>query len=41
VISAAGKLKEMIAATEEQVKNSPQATQLVGTLAEYYEAAGD
>lgn len=41
VLGAAGKLKEMIAATEEQVKHSPQATQLVGTLAEYYEAAGE
>jgi tetratricopeptide (TPR) repeat protein len=41
VMGAAGKLKEMIAATEEQVKHSPQATQLVGTLAEYYEAAGE
>jgi tetratricopeptide (TPR) repeat protein len=40
-LSATGKLKEMISATEEQLKRSPNAEQLVAILAEYYEAAGD
>lgn len=40
VLASAGKLKEMIAATEEQLERSPQSSQLFDTLAEYYEAAG-
>lgn len=41
VMAAAGKLKEMIATTEEQLKRSPQSAQLAATLSEYYDAAGE
>ena len=41
VLASAGKLKDMIAATEQQLQRSPQSSQLFDTLAEYYEAAGD
>lgn len=41
VLAASGKVKEMIAATEEQLNRSPQAGQLITALAELYEAAGD
>jgi tetratricopeptide (TPR) repeat protein len=41
VLEAKGKLKEMIATAEEQLKRSPNAGQLVAVLAEYYEAIGD
>ncbi|HUE70745.1 MAG TPA: DUF1583 domain-containing protein [Pirellulaceae bacterium] len=40
-LAAAGKLKEMIAAAEEQLKRAPQSVQLHEMLAQYYQAAGD
>ncbi len=41
VLSASGKLKELIQATEEQLVRSPQSAQLHQSLAEYYQATGD
>lgn len=41
VLSASGKLKELIQATEEQLVRSPQSAQLHQALAEYYQATGD
>jgi tetratricopeptide (TPR) repeat protein len=40
-LAQAGKLKELTAAVEEQIRRAPQATQLYETLAEYYQAAGE
>lgn len=40
-LAQSGKLKELIARTEEQLKSSPQSAQLYQTLAEYYQTAGD
>src|SRR5256886_1015164 len=40
-LTQAGKLKELISAVESQLERSPNSTQLVETLAEYYQAAGD
>lgn len=41
VLSASGKLKELIQSTEEQLVRSPQSSQLHQALTEYYQAAGD
>jgi tetratricopeptide (TPR) repeat protein len=41
VMAASGKLKEMVAAAEEQFKRAPQSPQLAAMLSEYYEAAGE
>ncbi|AMV19156.1 DUF1583 domain-containing protein [Planctomyces sp. SH-PL14] len=41
VLSASGKLKELIQSTEEQLARSPQSSQLHQALTEYYQAAGD
>ena len=40
-LAQAGKLKELIAAVEQQIERTPQASQLYETLTEYYQAAGD
>ena len=40
-LAQAGKLKEMIAAAEEQLQRAPQSAQLHEMLAQYYQAAGD
>ncbi|HVX15288.1 MAG TPA: DUF1583 domain-containing protein [Pirellulales bacterium] len=41
VLARTGKLKDMIARAEAQLKNSPNSVQIFQTLAEYYRAAGD
>ena len=41
VLARTGKLKDMIARAEAQLKNSPHSVQIYQTLAEYYQAAGD
>ncbi len=40
-LSKAGKLKEMIASLEEQIRRTPTAANLYESLAEYYQLAGD
>ena len=40
-LSKAGKLKEVIASLEDQIRRTPTATQLYESLAEYYQLAGD
>jgi tetratricopeptide (TPR) repeat protein len=40
-LSKAGKLKEIIAALEDQIRRTPTATHLYESLAEYYQLAGD
>jgi tetratricopeptide (TPR) repeat protein len=40
-LAQAGKLKDLIAALQEQIQRTPQATQLYEMLAEYHQAAGE
>lgn len=40
VLATSGKLQEMIASTQNQLKRSPESRQLLQTLSEYYEASG-
>lgn len=41
VLRNAGKLKELITATEDQLKRAPQASQLITVLTELYDVSGD